>query len=41
MTHFCGYSRGTIEMPLEEGPWGAKLGTFRDKYGIEWMVEYV
>jgi PhnB protein len=32
---------GTIEMPLEEGPWGSNLGTFRDKYGVEWMVEYV
>jgi PhnB protein len=32
---------GTVEMPLEEGPWGSKLGTFRDKYGVEWMVEYV
>ncbi|MEN9959140.1 MAG: hypothetical protein RLZZ474_1384 [Bacteroidota bacterium] len=32
---------GTIEMPLDEGPWGTYLGTFRDKYGIEWMIEYV
>ena len=32
---------GTIEMPLDEGPWGSDLGTFRDKYGVEWMVEYV
>ncbi len=32
---------GTIEMPLDEGPWGSNLGTFRDKYGVEWMVEYV
>lgn len=31
---------GTIEMPLEQGPWGSYLGTFRDKYGVEWMVEY-
>ncbi len=30
---------GTVEMPLDEGPWGAYLGAFRDKYGIEWMVE--
>ncbi len=30
---------GTVEMPLEEGPWGTILGTFRDKYGVEWMVE--
>jgi PhnB protein len=32
---------GAVEMPLDEGPWGSYLGTFRDKYGIEWMVEYV
>ena len=32
---------GTIEMPLSDGPWGSNLGTFRDKYGVEWMVEYV
>jgi PhnB protein len=25
---------------LDEGPWGTYLGTFRDKYGIEWMMEY-
>ncbi len=31
---------GIIEMPLDEGPWGTHLGTFRDKYGVEWMVEY-
>lgn len=30
---------GTVEMPLDEGPWGSYLGTFRDKYGVEWMVE--
>lgn len=31
---------GEVEMPLNEGPWGTYLGAFRDKYGIEWMVEY-
>jgi PhnB protein len=41
-TLFNGLSTGgTIEMPLDEGPWGSNLGTFRDKYGVEWMVEYV
>jgi PhnB protein len=30
---------GTVEMPMDEGPWGSHLGTFRDKYGVEWMVE--
>ena len=31
---------GTVEMSLDEGPWGSFLGTFRDRYGVEWMVEY-
>jgi PhnB protein len=38
---FSGLSAGgEVEMPLDEGPWGTYLGTFRDKYGIEWMVEF-
>lgn len=31
---------GQIEMPLEDSPWATYFGMFRDKYGIEWMVEY-
>lgn len=31
---------GQIEMPMEESPWGSYFGMFRDKYGIEWMVDY-
>ena len=31
---------GTIEMPIGESPWGTYFGMFRDKYGIEWMIEY-
>lgn len=31
---------GTIEMPVSDSPWGTYFGMFRDKYGIEWMVEY-
>ncbi|MFN8430263.1 MAG: VOC family protein [Spirosomataceae bacterium] len=31
---------GQIEMPLEESPWGSSFAMFRDKYGIEWMVEF-
>lgn len=31
---------GEIEMPMEDGLWGTFLVMFRDKYGIEWMVEY-
>lgn len=31
---------GTIEMPIISSPWGSYFGMFRDKYGIEWMVEF-
>jgi PhnB protein len=37
---FSGLSQGGIvEMPLEEGFMGY-FGAFRDKYGIEWTVEF-
>lgn len=31
---------GQIEMPLEDSPWGSYFGMFRDKYGIEWTVDF-
>jgi PhnB protein len=31
---------GQVEMPLEHSPWGSFFGMFRDKYGIEWMVDF-
>jgi PhnB protein len=31
---------GQIEMPASDSPWGSYFGMFRDKYGIEWMVEF-
>lgn len=31
---------GIIEMPVSDSPWGTYFGMFRDKYGIEWIVEY-
>ena len=31
---------GNIEMPITDSPWGSYFGMFRDKYGIEWMVEF-
>lgn len=31
---------GSIEMPMSESPWGTYFGMFRDKYGIEWTVEF-
>ena len=31
---------GQIEGPIGEGPWGTYFGCFRDKYGVEWIVEF-
>src|SRR5512137_395618 len=31
---------GNVEMPLADSPWGSYFGMFRDKYGIEWMVDF-
>ena len=31
---------GQIEMPLDENPDGTYFAMFRDKYGIEWMVDF-
>ena len=31
---------GSVEMPMDDSPWGSYFGMFRDKYGIEWMVDY-
>lgn len=38
---FAGLSAGgQVEGPMGDSPWGTYAGMFRDKYGIEWMVEY-
>lgn len=31
---------GELEGPLGDSPWGTYFGCFRDKYGIEWIVEF-
>ncbi len=31
---------GQIEGPIGDSPWGTYFGCFRDKYGIEWIVEF-
>lgn len=31
---------GSVEIPLEEAPDGSCFAMFRDKYGIEWMVNF-
>ena len=40
-TLFNGLSAGgQIEMPIGDSPWNSYFGMFRDKYGIEWMVDF-
>lgn len=31
---------GQVEVHMADSPWGSYFGMFRDKYGIEWMVEF-
>jgi PhnB protein len=31
---------GAVEVPMNDSPWGSYFGMFRDKYGIEWMVDF-
>ncbi|OGM99671.1 MAG: glyoxalase [Candidatus Yanofskybacteria bacterium RIFCSPHIGHO2_01_FULL_39_8b] len=38
---FKGLSEGgKIEMPLADAFWGAYFGMFKDKFGIQWMVNF-
>ena len=40
-TLFNGLSvEGQIEMPMTDSPWGNYFGMLRDKYGIEWIIEF-
>jgi len=31
---------GTIEIPIGDQPWGDYYGSFKDKFGVQWMVDY-
>lgn len=31
---------GQVEAPIGDSPWGTYFGCLRDKYGIEWIVEF-
>lgn len=31
---------GTVEMPLADAFWGGYFGSFKDKFGIGWLVNY-
>lgn len=38
---YKGLSAGAqVEMPIGDSPWGSYFAMFRDKYGIEWMVDF-
>lgn len=40
-TLFNGLSTGgQVEVPFDSSPWGTYFGMFRDKYGIEWVIDY-
>ena len=31
---------GDVEMPIADQPWGDYYGSFKDKFGVNWMVNY-
>ena len=31
---------GNVEGPMGDSPWGSYAGMFRDKYGIEWIIDF-
>jgi PhnB protein len=31
---------GTVEMPMEDMFWGDYFGSFKDKYGVCWMINF-
>jgi PhnB protein len=33
-------ARGKVEMPLQDMFWGAYFGAFRDRFGVQWMINY-
>lgn len=38
---FGGFSAGgTVECPMGDSPWGTYFGMFRDKFGIEWIIDF-
>lgn len=38
---FIGLSAGgEVEGSMGDGPYGSYMGMFRDKYGIEWIIEF-
>lgn len=32
---------GTVGLPMADMFWGAYYGSFTDKYGVQWMINFV
>ncbi|UII26422.1 VOC family protein [Fulvivirga maritima] len=32
-------ANGQVEVPISDSPWSSYFGMFRDKFGIEWMID--
>jgi PhnB protein len=32
---------GTVEMPMADQSWGDYYGSFKDKFGVRWMINYM
>ena len=32
--------QGKIEMPIAESPWGSYFAMFRDKFGVQWTIDF-
>jgi PhnB protein len=31
---------GSVEMPIGDQPWGDYYGSFRDRFGVQWMINH-
>jgi PhnB protein len=31
---------GEVDMPIADQPWGDYYGSFKDKFGVHWMIDY-
>ncbi len=31
---------GVVEMPIADQPWGDYYGSLKDKFGVQWMINY-
>ena len=34
------FASGAVEVPMNDSPQGSYFGMFRDKFGIEWMIDF-